>query len=67
MLAILAGKLKRKNIQASVWLTWPMLFPCKDSEIAPRRALRSQRKEFLIKKYSELCVLRVSVVNNFSY
>jgi hypothetical protein len=24
-------------------------------------ALRPQRKEFLIKKYSELCVLRVSV------
>jgi hypothetical protein len=29
-------------------------------------ALRPQRKEFLIKKYSELCVLRVSVVNILS-
>jgi len=29
-------------------------------------ALRSQRKEFLIKKHSELCVLRVSVVNILS-
>jgi len=46
------------------------------SEIAPPKdgsatvfkaaALRAQSKEFLIKKYSDLCELRVSVVNTSS-
>jgi Zn-dependent M16 (insulinase) family peptidase len=30
-------ELKKMDIQASVWRTWPTLFLCKDSEIAPRR------------------------------
>ncbi len=40
-----------------------MLFKCNGSEIAPRRA---RSKEFLIKKYSELCELGGSVVNTSS-
>ena len=66
------------DLQASVWRTWPMLFLCKDSEIAPRRlalwncspvfhrARDRGEKSFRVKKYSELCELRDSVVNTLS-
>jgi len=33
------------DIQASVWLTWPTLFQCKDSEIAPRRRVPRQARD----------------------
>jgi len=38
-----------------------MLFQRKDSEIAPRRA---RSKEFLIKKYSELCELCTTMLES---
>jgi len=41
-------------------------FPVKqDSEIAPRRQ-RTRSKEFLIKKFSDLCELCASAVNFFT-
>jgi hypothetical protein len=40
---------RKEGLQASVWLT--------------AEALRAQSKEFVIKKFSDLCELCVSVVN----
>jgi hypothetical protein len=51
------------DLQAFVWLTLPTLFSVQRFGDYTTEALRSRCKEFLIKKYSELCELCASVVN----
>jgi hypothetical protein len=53
-------------LQAFLWLAWPTLIQCKDSEIAPPRRGGRGVKSFSKKKLSKLCELCVSAVNTLS-